>query len=221
MGILVVTDVERTDVEFVCRTLGCTPVPHVDSLSPEKLGTAEHVGDVVLPGSGHKVVKFVGVSNPGHTSTVLLRGSNDLVLAEANRSVHDAQCVVRSLVKQRYLIAGGGAAETEASLRLRELALETTGLDSHCFKAYADALEVIPYTLAENAGLKPIDIVTELRKAHAEGMVGAGINVKKGRISDMYDLNVIQPLLVTTSAIKLATETVCMILKVDDLVVVM
>ena len=142
------------------------------------------------------------------------------VLAEANRSVHDAQCVVRSLVKQRHLIAGVGAAETEASLRLRELALETTGLDSHCFRAYADALEVIPYTLAENAGLKPIEIVTELRKAHAEGMRGAGINVKKGRISDMYEMNVIQPLLVTTSAIKLATETVCMILKVDDLVVV-
>ena len=91
MGILVVTDIERTDVEFVCRTLGCTPVPHVDSLSPEKLGSAEHVGDVVLPGSGHKVVKFVGVANPGRTSTVLLRGSNELVLAEANRSVHDAQ----------------------------------------------------------------------------------------------------------------------------------
>ena len=220
MGILVVTDIERTDVEFVCRTLGCTPAPHVDSLTPEKLGTAGHVGDVVLPGSGHKVVKFTGVANPGCTSTVLLRGSNDLVLAEANRSVHDAQCVVRSLVKERHLIAGGGAAETEASLRLRELALETTGMDSHCFKAYADALEVIPYTLAENAGLKPIEIVTELRKAHAEGTTGAGINVKKGLITDMYSQNVIQPLLVTTSAIKLATETVCMILKVDDLVVV-
>ena len=166
------------------------------------------------------MVKFVGVANPGQTSTVLLRGSNELVLAEANRSVHDAQCVVRSLVKQRHLIAGGGAAETEASLRLRELALETTGMDSHCFKAYADALEVIPYTLAENAGLKPIEIVTELRKAHAEGDKGAGIDVKKGCISDMYAKNVIQPLLVTTSAIKLATETVCMILKVDDLVVV-
>jgi len=121
MGILVVTDVERNDIEFVCRTLGCTPVPHVDSLGPEKLGSAEHVGDVVLPGSWHKVVKFVGVANPGRTMTVLLRGSNDLVLAEANRSIHDAQCVVRSLVKVRRLIAGGGAAETEASLRLREL----------------------------------------------------------------------------------------------------
>ena len=143
--------------------------------------------------------------------TVLLRRSNDLVLAEANRSIHDAQCVVRSLVKERHLIAGGGATETEASLRL----METTGMDSHCFRAYADTLEeVIPYTLAENAGLKPIEIVTELRKAHAEGNVGAGIDVKDGCISDMYAKNVIQPFLVTTSAIKLATETVCMILKV-------
>ena len=121
------------------------------------------------------------------------------------------------MVKQRYLIAGGGAAETEASLRLREIALESTGMDSHCFKAYADALEVIPYTLAENAGLKPIEIVTELRKAHSEGMIGAGIDVKHGCITNMYDQNVIQPLLVTTSAIKLATETVCMILKVRDI----
>ena len=87
-------------------------------------------------------------------------------------------------------------AETEASLRLRELSMETTGMDSHCFRAYADALEVIPYTLAENAGLKPIEIVTELRKAHTEGNVGAGIDVKDGCISDMYAKNVIQPLLV-------------------------
>ncbi|KAL3761968.1 hypothetical protein ACHAW5_006674 [Stephanodiscus triporus] len=181
MGILVVTDVKRTD----------------------KLGSADHVGDVVLPGSGHKVIKFVGVANPGRTMTVLLRGSNDLVLAEANRSIHNAQCVVRSLVKERFL----------APLRLRELSMETTGMDSHCFHAYADALEVIPYTLAENAGLKPIEIVTELRKAHAEGNVGAGIDVKDGCISDMYAKNVIQQLLVKTSMIKLATETVCMILK--------
>jgi len=87
-------------------------------------------------------------------------------------------------------------------------------------KAFAEALEVIPYTLAENAGMKPIDIVTELRKQHSEGKTGAGINIKKSIVSDMYDLNVLQPLLVSTSAINLATETVCMILKVDDLIVV-
>jgi len=220
MGILVVTDIERQDIDFICRTLGCTPVAHADSMSADKLGNAEHVGDVAMPGSGHKVVKFTGVKNSGRTMTVLLRGSNDLVLAEANRSIHDAQCVVRSLVKKRYLIAGGGAPETEASLRLKECALGMMGMDSYCMKAFADALEVIPYTLAENAGMKPIEIVTELRKKHADGMTGAGINVKKSTVTDMYDLNVLQPLLVSTSAINLATETVCMILKVDDLIVV-
>lgn len=220
MGILVVTDIERTDVEFICRTLGCAPIAHVDALSADKLGQADHVGDVVMPGSGHKVVKFTGVKNPGKTMTVLLRGSNDLVLAEANRSIHDAQCVVRSLVKKRYLIAGGGAPEVEVSLRLKEYALGLTGMDSYCIKAFAEALETIPYTLAENAGMKPIDVVTELRKQHAEGVTGAGINVKKNIVSNMYDLDVLQPLLVSTSAINLATETVCMILKVDDLLVV-
>lgn len=220
MGILVVTDIERTDIEFICRTLGCAPIAHVDSFSPDKLGEADHVGDVVMPGSGHKVVKFTGVKNPGKTMTILLRGSNDLVLAETNRSIHDAQCVVRSLVKKRFLIAGGGAPEVEAALRLKEYALGMTGMDSYCMKAFAEALEAIPYTLAENAGMKPIDVVTELRKKHAEGSTGSGINVKKNIVSDMYELNVLQPLLVSTSAINLATETVCMILKVDDLIVV-
>jgi T-complex protein 1 subunit delta len=190
-------------------------------MTADKLGTADHVGDVVMPGSGHKVVKFTGVQNPGKTMTVLLRGSNDLVLKEANRSIHDAQCVVRSLVKKRALIAGGGAPEVEASLRLKDAAMGMTGMDSYCMKAFAEALEVVPFTLAENAGMKPIEIVTELRRQHAaEGVKGAGINVKKGVVSDMYELNVLQPLLVSTSAINLATETCALILKIDDLVVV-
>ena len=220
MDILVVTDIERNDVEFICRTLGCSPVAHPDSMTKDMLGFADHVGDVAMPGSGHKVVKFTGVQNPGKTMTILLRGSNDLVLAEADRSIHDAHCVVRSFVKKRFLIAGGGAPEIEVALRLKEQALTMTGMDAYCMKAYADALEVIPYTLAENAGMKPIHIVTELRKNHAEGNTGAGIDVKKGCVSDMYASNVLQPLLVSTSAITLATETVCMILKVDDLIVV-
>jgi len=220
MDILVVTDIERTDVDFICRTLGCIPIAHPDQCTKDKLGEADHVGDVVMDGGGSKVVKFTGVKNPGKTMTVLLRGSNDLVLAEASRSLHDAQCVVRSLVKQRALIAGGGAAECEASFQLQKHSQSLMGMDAHCMQAFSEALEVIPYTLAENAGMKPIDVVTELRKQHAEGIQGAGINVKAGKVSDMYDLNVIQPLLVSTSAIQLATETVCMILKVDDLIVV-
>jgi T-complex protein 1 subunit delta len=221
MGILVVTDVERGDVDFICRSLGCQPVAHEDQLSADKLGHAESVKTVWMEGSSDKVVRFDGVRNPGKTVTVLLRGSNELVLAEAARSLHDAQCVVRNLVQERYMIAGGGAAETHVSLRLRKHAETLTGKDAHCFKAFAEALEVIPYTLAQNAGMKPIHVVTELRAAHAAGKTGAGINVKKGKVvSDMYELNVVQPLLVTTSAIRLATETVALIMKIDDLLIV-
>lgn len=220
MGILVVTDVERSDVDFICRTLGCQPVAHEDQLHADKLGHAESVKTVWMEGSSDKVVRFDGVRNPGKTVTVLLRGSNELVLAEAARSLHDAQCVVRNLVQERYMIAGGGAAETHVSLRLRKHAEGLTGKDAHCFKAFAEALEVIPYTLAQNAGMKPIHVVTELRAQHAAGNTGAGINVKKGKVSDMYELNVVQPLLVSTSAIRLATETVALIMKIDDLLIV-
>jgi len=220
MGILVVTDIDRNDIEFICRTLGCQPVAHPDQMTKEKLGFAERVSDVLMEGGSTKVVKFTGIKNAGKTMTVLLRGSNAFVLGEAERSLHDAQCVVRCFVKKRFMIAGGGAAETEASLRLHKYSQELTGMDAYCYQAFADALEVIPYTLAENAGMKPIDVVTELRKQHAEGIKGAGINVKKGKVSNMYELNVVQPLMVSTSAIKLATECVSMIMKIDDLVIV-
>ena len=220
MGILVVTDIERNDVDFICRTLGCTPIAHPEQCTAEKLGHADTVHEVWMEGGSNKVVKFLGVQNPGHTTTVLLRGSNDLVLREASRSLHDAQCVVRSLVQQRALTAGGGAPETEVALRLREHAVTLTGKEAYCFAAFADALEVIPYTLAENAGMKPIEVVTELRAQHAAGHAAMGINVKKCIVSDMHALNVVQPLLVTTSAIRLATETVAMIMKIDDLIVV-
>ena len=121
-------------------------------------------------------------------------------------------------MKKRFLLAGGGAPEIELSRRLNAYAKTLPGMDSYCLKAYAEALEVIPYTLAENAGMHPIAIVTALRKQHAEGEIYAGINVKKCCISNMLEGNVVQPLLVTSSAIKLATETVQMILKIDDLV---
>jgi T-complex protein 1 subunit delta len=220
MNILVVTDVERSDIDFICRTLGCTPIAHPDQCTANKLGHANLVEDVWMEGGSNKVVKFTGVANPGRTCTVLLRGSNELVLRESSRSLHDAQCVVRSLIQQRALTAGGGAAEAEIALRLQEHALTLTGKDAYCFAAYAEAISVIPYTLAENAGMKPIAVVTELRAQHAAGNAAMGINVKKCIVSDMHTLNVVQPLLVTTSAIRLATETVAMIMKIDDLIVV-
>mmetsp|Transcript_70078 Transcript_70078/g.222130 ORF Transcript_70078/g.222130 Transcript_70078/m.222130 type:complete len:268 (+) Transcript_70078:214-1017(+) len=214
--ILVIRDVERDDIEFVSKTLNCMPVAHIDHMKPEKLGKAALVQEVQV-GNG-KVVKVEGIENKGRTATVLVRGSNKLVLEEADRSLHDALCVVRCLVNKRFLIAGGGAAEIELSLQLGQWAKTLMGMESYCVKAFAEALEVIPYTLAENAGLNPIQIVTELRNMHANGEVNAGINVRRGTTTNMLEENVVQPLLVTTSALTLATECVRMILKIDDIV---
>eukprot|EP00955_Chlamydomonas_euryale_P031280 329075-Chlamydomonas_euryale.AAC.1 len=183
---------------------------------PEKLGTADLVEEVEC-GKG-RVVKVTGIVNKGRTTSVLLRGSNKLVMEESERSLHDALCVIRCLVNKRFLITGGASPETEVFYQLSTWAKSLLGMESYCVKAFAEALEVVPYTLAENAGLNPIQMVTELRNRHARGERTAGINVKKGAISDMAADNVLQPLLVTTSALTLATETVRMILKIDDIV---
>ena len=201
--IMVIKDIEREDVEFICKTLNCKPIAHIDSFKSE----------------GSKIVEITGVPNESKTVSILCRGSNQLVLDETERSLHDALCVIRSIIKRKAMIPGGSAPETEIAVKLTNLANETQGFKSYCFKGFADALEVIPYTLAENAGLKPVEIVTELRNKHKKGEKNAGINVKKGTISDMLAEKVIQPSLVTISALKLATEVVRMILKIDDIVI--
>lgn len=214
-GIMVVTDIERSEIEFISKSLDCQPVSHIDHFTKDKLGAAGIAQEISTPGG--KLVKITEVANPGQTVSVLVRGSNILVAQEAERSLHDALCVVRSLIKKKFLVPGGGAPETELALRLSEWCATIGGADSYCINAFAEALEVIPYTLAENAGLQPIKIVTELRRQHANGMRFAGINVKKGRVTDIWAENVIQPLLVSTSAITLATECVRMLLKIDDI----
>lgn len=165
---------------------------------------------------------------------------------QADRSIHDALCVLRCLVKKRFLTPGGGAPEAEASYRLAHWSNELSGVQAYCIKIFSQALEVrmlpnpverwwgaefyrqprpplfflqtIPYTLAENAGLNAINIVTELRNKHAAGEKSAGINVRKGAITNIMEENVVVPLLVYTSAISLATECVRMILKIDDII---
>jgi len=216
-GIMVVKDIERDDVEFICKTLGCVPVAHIDHLTSEKLGKANLCEEGSLSDDS-KILKITGIVNPHRTVTVLVRGSNHLILDEAERSFHDALCVVRSIVKNRGYIPGGGAPEIELSQKLAEHSRTLSGVESLVVRAYADSLEVIPYTLAENAGLNPIIIVTELRNRHIKGEKEVGINVKKGTCDNMLNENVIQPALVTQSALSLATEVVRMILKIDDLV---
>ena len=140
------------------------------------------------------------------------------MLEEAVRSLHDALCVIRCLVKKGYVIAGGEAPEMELAYQLSQYAQTLPGVEAYCFRAYAEALEVIPSTLAENAGSNPISTVTDLRNKHAFGFASAGINVRKGAITNTMDEGVAQPLLVTISAITLASETVRSILKIGDIV---
>jgi len=219
--VMVVKDIEREDVDFISRTLGLTPIAHIDAFKTDKLGSAKLCEEEAT--SAGKIIRITGAPNDypgGKTASILIRGSNQLVLDEADRSLHDALCVVRSLVKKRAILSGGGSPEIEMTQKLLEYSRSLVGSEALCVRAFAEALEVIPYTLAENAGLNPIKLVTELRNRHSEGETYAGINVRRGTISNMMEENVLQPLLVTLSSLNLATECIRMILKIDEVVMV-
>lgn len=219
LKILAVKDIERDEVEFLCKSLGCKPIANIDSFTEDKLGTADLVEEI--QSSGARYVKITGIKSQAtanQTVSIVARGANNLILDEAERSLHDALCVIRCLVKKRALIAGGGAPEIEVANALSIRARELTGTEAICWKAFADAMEVIPTTLAENAGLNSIKVVTDLRHRHAQGEHNAGVSIRSGGVKDnITEENVLQPLLVSTSAIELAAETVKMILRIDDI----
>jgi len=219
--ILVVRDIERDDIDFLSRMLGVEPVASLDHFTADKLGSVDLVHEEHMGGEGlGSIVRFTGIDTKSKCVSILMRGSTHVVLEEAERSLHDALCVVRSLVKVQAMIPGGGCPEMEVSVRLQKWAETLTGVESYCVRQFAEALEVVPSTLAENAGLNAIEIVTQLRAAHANGHVHAGVDVKNGSIENDIGkkLQVLQPLLVSLSAIRMATETVRMIMKIDDLV---
>lgn len=216
LNILAIKDIERDEVEFICKSTGCKPIADIDSFTEDKLGSADLVEE--SQNSGSRVVKITGTKSAGKTVSIICRGANSLILDEAERSLHDALCVIRCLVKKKALIAGGGAAEIEIASQLSKQARTMTGTEAICWKAFADAMEVIPTTLAENAGLNSIKVVTELRYKHENGDKNAGVSIKSGGVKvDMAGENVLQPLLVSTSAIELAAETVKLILRIDDI----
>jgi T-complex protein 1 subunit delta len=214
LNILAIKDIERDEIEFICKSTGCKPIADIDSFTEDKLGYA----DLIEEASDSRVVKVTGTKNAGKTVSIICRGANSLILDETERSLHDAICVIRCLVKKRALIAGGGAPEIEIATQLAKQARELQGTEAICWKAFADAMEIIPNTLAENAGLNSIKVVTELRHKHAQGNKHAGVSIKSGGVKDnIGNENVLQPLLVSTSAVELASETVKMILRIDDI----
>ncbi len=215
-GVLAVRRVKRSDMEKLERATGGRIVSSVRDLTPDDLGYAELVEERRV--GNDKMVFIEGCKNP-KAVTILVRGANDMVLDEVERSTNDALHVLRNVLREPKIIAGGGAPEIEIALRLREYAEKVGGKEQLAIEKFAEALEEIPMILAETAGLDALDSLMKLRQLHSEGKKHAGVDVLGGRIAeDMREINVIEPVIVKKQIIKSATEAATTILKIDDII---
>jgi len=214
-GILAARRIKKSDMEKLARATGARIVTNIDELSPEDLGYADLVEERKV--ADEKMIFVEGCKNPKAVS-ILIRGGNERVVDEAERSVKDALNVVRDVIIEPKVVAGGGAPEAELARRLRRFADTLTGKERLAVSAFADAVEAIPVTLAENAGMDPVDTVSELRSRHEAGEVWAGVDVYECKVRDMREIDVYEPLLVKKQVIKSATEAAVMLLKIDDVI---
>ena len=219
-GILAVRRVKKSDMEKLARATGARIVTNLDDLKPEDLGYAELVEERKI--GEDKMVFVEGCKDPKSVA-ILIRGGLERMVDEAERAIHDALCVLADIVEVPKIVGGGGAIETELAKRLREYAPKLGGREQMAVEAFADALEIIPKTLAENAGLDPIDVMVALRHAHEEpGKEFWGVDVfeadPKKAVKDMLALGVVEPVKVKEHAIKAATDVACMILRIDDVI---
>ena len=222
--ILVVRDVERDDVEFISKTLKCQPVAHVDQLTPDKLGSAELVASVQC--GADKMVKITGIQNMGNTVSVLCRGSNKLVIEEADRSLHDALCIVKRALESEKVVAGGGAVEAALSVYLETLATTLGSREQLAIAEFAEALLVIPKVLSVNAAKDSTELVAKLRAYHhaaqtkpeKKHLAGYGLDLVKGELKDNLNEGVLEPMLSKVKSIQFATEAAITILRIDDLI---
>ena len=214
-GILAVRRAKKSDMEKLSKATGGRIVTNIDDLKAEDLGFAELVEERKI--GDDKMVFIEGCKNP-RSVAILVRGGTERIVDEAERSIHDALCVVRDVVQEPKILAGGGAPEIEIAKYLREYAESLPGREQLAAQSFAEAIEVVPTTLAENAGLDPIDIISDLRAAHGRGEIWAGVDVFEGKANDMKKLEVYEPLAVKKQVIKSATEAATMILKIDDVI---
>jgi len=215
-GILAVKSVSSSDMEKLARATGAKIIASVKDLTSDALGEAKAVEEVKI---GDAKLLYVRECKNPKAVTVVIRGGSELVVDEAERSLHDALCVVRNAVEDGKIVAGGGAPEAEMARQLRNYAVKVGGREQLAIEAYAEAVETIPMMLAENSGLDPIDIMVSLRAEHEHNQSAYyGVDVFTGKIKNMLDLNVVEPLRVKQQVIKSATEAANMILKIDDLI---
>ncbi len=213
--IFAVRRVKKSDMEKMAKATGATVVTKIEELSAEELGSAALIEVRQL---GEDEMTFVtGCKNPKAVS-LLLRGGTEHVIDEVERSLDDAMSVVAVAIEDGKIVTGGGSTAVELAMKLREYAASVGGREQIAIDAYASALEVIPTALAENAGLDPIDILINMRKAHKDGKTHAGLNVYTGKIVDMMDQKVIEPIRVDRQAINSATDAAVLILRIDDVI---
>ncbi len=213
--ILAVRRVKKSDMEKLSKATGGKIVTNLDDMTEADLGHADLVEERKI--GDDKMTFIEGCKNP-KSVTILIRGGTERVIDEAERSIHDALCVVRDVVEEPKIVAGGGASEIEVARILKEYAESLPGREQLAVMSFAEALEDIPVTLAENAGLDPIDIISELRARHEKGELWAGVEVHHGKVRDMREAEVFDPVAVKKQVIKSATEAATMILKIDDVI---
>ncbi len=214
-GIYTVKSVAEKDMKKLAKATGAKVVSNLKDLSASDLGTAGTVEERKI---GDDEMTFVMDCPSAKAVTILIRGGTEHVIDEVDRTLDDAVGVVATAIKDGKIVPGGGAPEVETALGLRKYASTVGGREQLAIEAFADAVEIIPRTLAENAGLDAINSLVDLRSAHEAGNKTYGLNLDTGKVEDMIANNVVEPLRVKKQALSSATEVATMILRIDDVI---
>ena len=212
-GILAVRRTKKSDIEFLKEVLGASIVSDLDSVSEADLGHGSIRRD-----DADELFYVEGEDDESHGVTLLIRGSTDHVVDELERGITDALDVVSQTISDGRVLAGGGAVEVELASRLRSYADSVDGREQLAVEAFADAFELVPRVLAENAGLDPIDTLVDLRAAHEGGEKRAGLNVFTGEVEDTFEAGIAEPAHAKAQAISSAAEAANLVLKIDDII---
>ena len=216
-GILAVRRVKESDMTKLAKATGGRISSNLDDITEKDLGLSDLVHQKKV--ESDKWVFVEGCKNP-HSITLLIRGGSQRVVDEVDRSIHDALMVVKDVIEKPAIVAGGGAPEALLAAFLKDWSESFDGRQQLAIKKFAEALEIIPLTIAENAGMDPIDTMVSLRAKQSEGKKWSGINAKDGKVSDMLSLNIVEPVVVKEQIIKAATEAASMILRIDDVIAI-
>ncbi len=214
-GIVAIRRAKKSDMEKLAKATGGKIVTKLEDITSKDLGYAALVEERRM---GDDKMTFVEGCKHPKAVTVLIRGGTNRLTAEAERSIHDALCVIKDILEEPKVVAGGSAPELEMARTLKMYAETLPGREQLAVKIFAEALEAVAITLAENAGLDPIDILSDLRSRHEKGETWIGIEVLEGKVEDMSKKSVFEPITVKKQIIKSATEAASMILKIDDVI---